>query len=62
MAPESPLRETGVSALVVTSRQLDASKNLAKFGVICFNQRIIGGIEACRISQAFSMSMTVYAG
>jgi hypothetical protein len=41
---------------------MDASKNLANFGVICFNRRIVGGIEACRISLVFSMSMTVYAG
>ena len=41
--------------------QVDASKNLANFGVICFNRRITEGIEVCRISRAFLMSMTVYA-
>jgi cytochrome b561 len=40
---------------------LDTSKNLAIFGVICFNLGILGGIEACRTNLAFSMSMTVYA-
>jgi regulator of replication initiation timing len=48
--------------LSISKRQLEASRNLANFGVICFNRRIAGGIEACRISQVFSMSMTVYAG
>jgi hypothetical protein len=27
-------------------RQVEASRNLANFGVICFNRRIAGGIEA----------------